>query len=231
MISMGTELTMQSIRISVAVILSLLPWPAVWFGMYQLNSIVWTFFLYHGLCLLPAICWGRTLWQSHLIKPSKKQIAFAVGTTLLSTILAIAAYEMTGAIIVDKKHVLQVLTLRGFQATYLFPLAVYFVIVNAVLEELFWRGVILNELDLVGAKWRRAGYLWTACAFAAWHWLVLRALIKPGWAEIAVCGVLIMGVLSSWLYRRTNSIIVPIIWHAFVFDFAIIAMFAVLVLT
>lgn len=144
---------------------------------------------------------------------------------------AILAYNWTGDTIISKKDVLQVLTMRGFQARYLLPLAVYFVVINAALEELFWRGVVLNELDYVDNNLRRAGTIWTAFTFSAWHWLVLSALLRPGWAELAVLGVLGMGFFSSWIYRRTQSIVIPILWHALVFDFAAIALFAVLVLT
>jgi membrane protease YdiL (CAAX protease family) len=222
---------MPAYRIAIVIFLTLLPWPAVWFGMYKLSSLVWTFFLYHGVCLLPAVIWQRRLWLPHVVKPSSRQWLLAVVTAALTTGAAVTAYHMTGDVIVSKKDVLQVLTLRGFNASYLLPLAFYFVVINATLEELFWRGVVLNELDYVGSKWRKLGYIWTGIAFAGWHWLVLRTLLKPGWAELAVCGVLGMGFLSSYIYRRTQSIVIPIIWHAFVFDFAIIAMFAVLVLT
>jgi membrane protease YdiL (CAAX protease family) len=110
------------------------------------------------------------------------------------------------------------------------PLAVYFIIVNAILEELFWRGVILNELDEVTKSWRMFGTAWTATTFAAWHYLVLRALLQPGYAELTVLGVLGMGIFTSWLYRKTQSIIVPILWHALVFDLSIIAIFAAMIL-
>lgn len=166
--------------------------------------------------------------------PSVNQWLLALGATLLTSAVAIAAYKCSGELILSKRHVLQVLTIRGFQATqfYFVPLAFYFIFVNATLEELFWRGTVLNVLDDVQQKQpRRYGYVWTGATFAAWHWIVLRALLKPGWAEIALAGVLMMGFLSSWLYRRTGSIVVPIVWHAFVFDFAIIAIFAVLLLT
>jgi membrane protease YdiL (CAAX protease family) len=223
--------SMSGFRIAIVIVLSLLPWPAVWFGMYKLNSLIWTFFLYHIVVMLPAIIWGWRLWKPHVLMPSNRQWIVAVVTTALSTVIGITAYRMTGDVIVSKVQVMQVLTLRGFQAAYLLPLGVYFVVINATLEELFWRGVILNELEYLSSRVRHFGYAWTAVAFGAWHWLVLSALLKPGWAELAVCGVVLMGFFTSWLYRRTQSIVLPIIWHAFVFDFAIIALFAVLVRT
>ncbi len=217
-------------RIIIAVVLSLLPCPAVWFGMYKLNSLIWTFFLYHGLCLVVVI-WGWRLWKPHLLMPSARQWGLVLIAGLLTSVAAVMAYKLSGDVVVSRTEVLNVLTVRGFHATYLLPLAFYFVVINATLEELFWRGVVLNELDYVGNKERRLATIWTAFAFTIWHYLVLRALIRPGWAEIALGGVLAMGFFSSWLYRRTQSIVIPIVWHALVFDLAIIMMFAVLVLT
>lgn len=220
---------MQYRRISIVIFLTLLPWPAVWFGMYKLSSLVATFFLYHFGCLLPAIIWQRKLWRSHLTLPSRKQWIVLIATALSACLAAVFIYKFSGTMIVSRTQVLSVLTERGFSARWLLTLSLYFVVVNATLEELFWRGVVLNELDLVNARTRFAGTAWTAFAFAAWHWLVLRALLRPGWAELGVLGVLGMGFFSSWLYRKTRSIILPILWHALVFDLAVIAMFAWLV--
>lgn len=212
-------------RIAIVIILTLLPWPAVWFGMYKLSSLVATFFLYHFVCLLPAIIWQRKLWLSHWIQPTRRQWVVVLATATSACVLAVAIYTYSGTAIVSRTQVLSVLTERGFTARWLLPLSLYFVIVNAALEELFWRGVILNELEYVDKKVRFAGTAWTAFAFAAWHWLVLRALLRPGWAELAVLGVVAMGFFTSWLYRKTNSILLPILWHGLVFDLAIIAMF------
>ncbi len=60
-------------RLAIVVLLTLLPWPAVWQGMYRLDSLVWTFALYHGLCLLPAALWGRGLWARSLRPPTSVQ--------------------------------------------------------------------------------------------------------------------------------------------------------------
>lgn len=221
---------MQKARLAIAVLLSLLPWPAVWIGMYEIRSIVWTFFLYHGVCLLPAIIWNSALWKTHVMMPSGRQWLVVTAAAIATCLLGVFVYSATGDVVVSKQEVLQVMTQRGFTATFLLPLSVYFVVVNATCEELFWRGVILNELELVNSRYKTLGMIWTAVAFSAWHWLVLRTLLKPGWAELAVLGVLVMGIFCSWLYRKTQSIVVPILWHALVFDLAIMAMFAVLVL-
>jgi membrane protease YdiL (CAAX protease family) len=206
--------------------LTLLPWPAVWLGMYRLDSLWVTFLLYHGVCLLPAVLWGRRLWRGAWKMPTPAQWAALAVATSLALPLFLESYVAIGARVLDAHSLLHVVTRRGFAARWLLPLGLYFVPVNAVLEELFWRGVVLNELRGVGGTAWTAGAVWTALTFAAWHWLVIRLLLRPGWAEAAVLGVVAAGLFFSWLYRRTGSIIVPILWHGLVFDLALILVLA-----
>ncbi len=214
-------------RVLAVGLLTLLPWPAVWLGMYRLDSLWVTFLLYHGVCLLPAVVWGRRLWRGAWKMPTPGQWgALAIGL-LVALPLFLGAYALLGARVLDAPDALRlVLTERGFQASRLLPLGLYFVAVNAVVEELFWRGVVLNELrGLDGPAWA-AGVVWTALTFAAWHWLVIRLLLRPGWAELAVAGVVAAGAFFSWLYRRTGSIVVPILWHGLLFDLGLILVLA-----
>ena len=213
-------------RLRSVVLLTLLPWPAVWLGMYRLDSIVWTFVFYHGLCLLPAAVWGRPLWRGALRWPNGRQWA-ALGAAMAVILpLTLFVYGKIGRELLDSPELLRsVTTERGFQAAWMLPFGVYFVVVNATLEELFWRGVVLNELRGTGEAVWTVGAIWTAFTFAAWHYLVLRLLLRPGWAEATVLGVLAAGIFFAWLYRRTHSIIVPILWHGLLFDFALVLVF------
>jgi membrane protease YdiL (CAAX protease family) len=182
------------------------------------------------VCLLPACIWGRRLWLPHLVIPGIKQWLTVLATAALVSLAAVAVFIASGHVVVSPLHVMSVLTERGFKATQLIPMAIYFVVVNAVLEEIFWRGVVLNELDYLDKKTRFLGTAWAVLAFGAWHYLVLRALLEPGYAELAVLGVIAVGAFCSWLYKRTQSIVIAILWHALVFDLAIIAIFCTLVL-
>ena len=213
-------------RLLSVIFLSLLPLPAVWLGMYKLNSIGWTFALYHGGCLLPAAVWGRALWRGALRWPTRRQWA-ALGAAILIVLpLTLFVYGKIGRVLLDSPELLNsVVTERGFRTAWLLPFGVYFVAVNATLEELFWRGVVLNELRGTGDAIWTFGAIWTALAFAAWHYLVLRLLLRPGWAELTVLGVLAAGIFFAWLYRKTHSIIVPILWHGLLFDFALVVVF------
>ena len=212
-------------RLLCVIFLTVLPLPAVWLGMYKLDSILWTFVFYHGLCLLPAAIWGRKLWQGALRWPTACQWAALLAAVALALPITLFAYSKIGRDIFDASDLRSVVTERGFQTAWLLPFGVYFVAVNATLEELFWRGVVLNELRGTGDAIWTLGAVWTAFTFAAWHYLVLRLLLRPGWAEATVLGILGAGIFFAWLYRRTHSIIVPILWHGLLFDFALVAVF------
>lgn len=210
------------LRVLIFLFLTLLPWPAVWYGMYELRSILWSFIFYHFVCLLPVVLWGVPLWRQGMKLPTRPQWLVLLGSAAVSVVVGLIALNSFGSLLIDRVDVIKALTSRGYMATWVLPLGAYFVVVNAALEELFWRGVILNELDYLNSRIRLAGEAWTAVTFCTWHWLVLRLLLKPGWAEVAVLGVLLVGVLCSWIYRKTGSILLSILWHALVFDLGLI---------
>jgi hypothetical protein len=215
-------------RLATVILLTLLPAPVVCLGLYRFDSIVWTFALYHGVCLAPAVIWGQDLWKRSLRMPTGREwraLALAVAIALP---LSVAAYAAIGHVLMDRGAVVGVLTERGFRTRLLIPLGLYFVPVNAVLEELFWRGVILNILRGTDETIWTIGAGWTALTFAAWHYAVIRLLLRPGWAELTVLGIVAAGVFLAWLYHRTRSVVVPILWHALVFDLAIMMVFAAL---
>ncbi len=210
--------------------LTLLPLPAVWLGMYRLDSILWTFVLYHGCCLLPAAVWGRDHWRGAVRRPTRRQWAALGAAVAVILPLTLLVYSKVGRELFDDVSLRHVVTERGFRSAWLLPFGIYFVAVNATLEELFWRGVVLNELRGTGEAVWTAGAVWTALTFAGWHYLVLRLLLRPGWAEATVLGVLGAGIFFAWLYRRTHSIVVPILWHGLLFDFALVAVFRAILL-
>jgi len=218
-------------RLTLVVLLTLLPWPAVWLGMYKLDSLLWTFALYHGCCLLPAALWGKRLWRESLRWPTVKQWAWLVGALVVVVPLSLFVYSRIGSDFLSASDLRSVVTERGFRAIWLLPLGLYFVLVNATLEELFWRGVVLNELRGASDAVWTFGAVWTAFTFAAWHYLVLHLFLRHGWAEATVLAILASGIFFAWLYRQTKSIIVPILWHGLVFDLALVVIFGAVLKT
>ena len=193
--------------------------------MYRLDSLAWTFAFYHGCCLLPAAVWGHKLWRGAVRWPTLRQWAWLLAALVTVVPVSLFLYTEIGRTILSAHDLTSVVTRRGFRAAELLPVGIYFVAVNATLEELFWRGVVLNELRGTSEAVWTVGAVWTAFAFAGWHYLVLRLLLRPGWAEATVLAIVLAGVFFAWLYRQTKSIIVPILWHGLVFDLGLIVVF------
>ena len=206
------------------VLWTLLPWVFLSFGLHYFKSIFWSFFLYHGCCLLPLIIWRRKSWQKHLIPPSVRQIVAIAIVGALFGVFTIVAHNYLGTFIVQRQNALAAMSMRGFQVSWMVPLSIYFFTVNPVIEELFWRGVVLNDLCESNSKMLSAPYIWTNVSFAAWHLLVVRLFVAPILIPLAVVIVASVGFFLSWLYRRTGSVIVPMLWLGLVFDMAVIVL-------
>lgn len=74
----------MNLQLAIIGSLTLLPWAAVWLGMYGFRQVIWTFFLYHGICLVPAVIAYRHLWLPDLLRPTAKQLlSIATGGILL----------------------------------------------------------------------------------------------------------------------------------------------------
>ncbi len=211
----------------IVILWTLAPWPFLAAGIYYFHSIVWSFFLYHGCCLLPAIIWKRQHWKQHLALPSRKDVIILIICSILFSLFTWTTLQLLGPYLFSKERALASLTYRGFQPSWLVPLSIYFVTVNPVLEELFWRGVVLNELtdNQVSEKHSKPfslPVLWTNLLFAAWHVLVIRLFVAPPFMYVAFCTVMAVGIFLSYLYRRTNSLLLPALWHGLVFDLAVV---------
>lgn len=201
---------------------SLAPWGFLALGLQHFRSIAWTFFLYHFLCLLPAILYKPAHWKPYLKKPSRRQIVALLVSALLFSLMTYLVYGHLGGYIINRDKTLHSLYSRGFTLDWLYPLSLYFITVNPVLEELFWRGVILNELCEEGDSMYSFPVIWTNCAFAAWHFLVIRLFITQFFMVPALLTVMSVGFLLSWLFRRRKSLVISILWHSLVFDMAVV---------
>lgn len=210
---------------------SLTPWAFLTLGLHWFENIPGTFFLYHFCCLAPAIAINRKAWQSHLIAPTRGELlTILVAGAGLAT-LTYFVYSAYGHILIDKETALTSLHERGYQPGWFLPMSAYFLIVNPVIEELFWRGVVLNELEGENFRLFALSSVWTNCAFAAWHFLVVRLFVRPTFVPLAVLIVVAVGFYLSWLYRKTGSVLVPALWHSLVFDLAVVVMLYLVVHT
>ncbi|HNA74820.1 MAG TPA: CPBP family intramembrane metalloprotease [Candidatus Obscuribacter sp.] len=209
-------------RKTLVFIWSLAPWVFLALGLHQFRSIFWSFLLYHGFCLLPAILYNRGHWQKHMHIPTRKDLLVLVFASIGFSAFTFITYSLLSDLLLDRALALESMHERGFKMSWYLPLSLYFLTVNPILEELFWRGVVLNELCDEGQPVFSLPGIWTNVAFAVWHFLVIRLFVAPVFIPLAIGFVLAVGFFMSWMYRRKDTLILPALWHSIVFDLAVI---------
>jgi membrane protease YdiL (CAAX protease family) len=194
----------------------------MWFGLYIVKNYNITMGLYHALCLVPGIVLGNSLWRRDLEIPSLKQWLALMLSTALFNGAVIFSYDHFGYIFLDSQKVMTLLNGLGFAKQHLLILGLYFVFINSTLEELFWRGVIFNKLDSLQVPFKHFGITVSSLLYGAFHYLILRLVVYPGWAEIGFLMLVGYGAFLAWLYRKTGSITLACLVHGFLTDLAAI---------
>jgi len=198
--------------------------------MYILKSVYWTFFIFHWLCLLPVVIWGYPLWKGSLKMPKRWQIGAILVAAVAFAVLTLTLYLSLGACFLNDASTLALLRGQGYRRGILIPMSLYFIIVNSSLEELFWRGVIMNKIDRLGFGARQFGLIWSSITYGFYHYAILRLVVYPGWAELGVFLLSIYGAMLAVVYRRTGSLIISTLVHALLTDLtAMLLMTALLI--
>jgi membrane protease YdiL (CAAX protease family) len=208
----------------VVIVISLLPCLAIWLGVCVIKSAIWSFILYHGLCIAPVIIWARKLWLHDLKLPKPLHFVLLFLNSALFCASTLWLYRHFGAYLLNNENALQVLNSQGYKKDLLLPLCLYFLLVNPLLEEIFWRGVILNKLDSLDLPWKHFGLWWSSAAYAAFHYPIFERVLYQGWAELAILLLTIYGAGLALLYKRTKSLVLISLAHALLTDLAAIAL-------
>jgi len=90
--------------------------------------------------------------------------------------------------------------------------ALYYLIINVGLEELFFRGFIFLTLYRLGYKYY--AHLFSALLFAVYHIAIMRYGVAPALLILATIGLIIVGFLFNEITRRCNNITGSYIAHA-----------------
>lgn len=227
-VSYETKPERKAITIAFLIFVTLLPYLVIWFGMNSIRSAAWSLGLYHILCLIPTIIWGRKYFLKDIHLPKIWQIGALLLASVLFSIVALLVYKFLGDMILSSEGTMKLLIVLGYTKEIFWPLSVYFIVVNSILEELFWRGVVFNRIDELFHDKKYHGILWTSLAYGAFHYPILQLVVYPGWAEIGAVLLAIYGALLAVLYRMTRNIVMPCFAHAVLTDTAAIVLLVAL---
>jgi len=190
--------------------------------MTFIKNALLTMLIYHASCVMPAVIWGYPLWRQHVVLPSIKQWLLVIVSSIVFCSFTLLLYDKLGDRFLSNENALAVIREQGFTKESFWFLGLYFVFVNSTLEELYWRGVLLNKLDQLGLSFKHFGIIWSSLTYGAFHYSIFRLILRPVWAEIGIIMLMFYGAGLALLYRKTGSIVLPIIAHALLTDLAAI---------
>jgi len=172
---------------------------------------------------VPAIIWGRSLWLPTFKKPTIRDCLLLLIATILFSAIAVAAYELFGTMVLSNEHVPLLLKEQGISRDLFFFFAFYGTVINPLLEELFWRGVVLNVLE-AGSANKYFGITCSSILYALFHYLIFRLVLYPGWTELGILMLAGYGALLALIYRKSGSIITAAMAHGLITDLAVVVL-------
>lgn len=202
----------------IIICMMILPYSIIWLGMNFFKSAVLSLALYHGFCLLPGIIWGRESFLKTLRPPTYLELLGLIVACILFSTGSVYAYEHFGDMVLSSPHVFELMKTVGYNRDIFCPISIYIVIVNPALEELFWRGFVMNKLDELCPDFPHCGLIWSSFAYGAFHYPIMQLVMYPGWAEFGTVLLMIYGGMLGILYRKTKSLLVPALAHSLLTD-------------
>ncbi len=204
------------------IVLMVLPWLWTSLGLYVFKDYRLAVGLYEFLgCLVPVVFFmvTRPAWA---LRPCRS--LWLWGLILLSNAVLLIGFSLFQEYIIAWDVFLPRVLEIGLEPQREFWLfATYFVAFNPVIEELFWRGLIYEQLKQRMAL--PAALLISSFFFGLWHWVIVQHYFTTGWAILATLLVMVGGVLFAGLYEKTGSLMPPILVHGLGADLPIVLIF------
>lgn len=184
---------------------------AIFYGLVERRSLFVTFVSFHVLvCLcIPffhgwwegslgqnwRLAWGRLEWRGALF-------GIWLGVFLLTG--ALAGWWLLLQADVRPDKIRTVLEQWGLGAQWIWWFFLYLVIVNSLLEELFWRGFVLQRL-LHGLR-RPVAILLSSFFYSLYHLVISAVLFGVPWGCLITLSVFAVGVLWAWMKGMFPSV-------------------------
>ena len=180
-----------------------LPYIAVSIGLYLLNNAWLAMLIYHsGIILFLVIFKKDSLRVQHVFSGLNLKVLSV--TIVVGSLSGIVIYALWHFMALENININVALTKYGLEKLSWYLFTVYFSIVNPLLEEIFWRGLLYKK----GIK----PFLLDT-TFAGYHVLVLYLFINWLWVFLAFLLLVITAWTWRYLYNTLNGLAVPWLSH------------------
>ncbi len=183
-------------------LLLLLPSLAVVIGLHVFKRAVLAIALYHTLILVTLALARPRLLLGSILKGWDSRMG--LGLVAAGIMGGIIIYILRVPMLRECPTIAQVLACLGLWDCNWIWFALYFSIVNPLLEEVFWTGYLSS---------RRLAPLAENISFALYHVLVLSFFLKAQWLVVAFCVLAVVSYMWKAAYRRQGGLLVGLLSH------------------
>jgi membrane protease YdiL (CAAX protease family) len=182
------------------------------FSYYALTSVVKVVLFVSFPLLYLKITRERRFKYLFSLKGEKRNIilSFALGLGVFAVIWAVFLFLQS---FLDEAMVTGALENNGINESNFFFVFIYVVVINAALEELFFRGFIFGILHRHGKGLKTFAHVYSSLLFSIYHVPILREAVTPGMMVFCVIGLIAAGLIFNALVVKCRCITGALIVH------------------
>jgi len=187
----------------------------VFYGLVERQSLFATFVSFHLIACLAIPIFHAYYWEGTLSKnwrrawgtcgfrkPAGLLLGISSGCLLFMVILY--GLQLLFSHEVHPLFVRQVLEHWGLQENWLWFFVFYIIVINSLLEEVLWRGFVLERL-LMGTAKRKALVL-SSFFYSFYHFILGSALFGVKWGLLVTVLVFAVGVFWGWMKLHHQTV-------------------------
>ncbi|SER92861.1 CPBP family intramembrane glutamic endopeptidase [Psychrobacillus sp. OK032] len=196
------------------VFLLIMPTVFIYIGLSVFQNILITFILFYGWLLFIPLFF--TLWKKTNAPPlqlpfTKKSIFVGIISGLICLVSIYGFVILFQSSLIDTAQLKQLLVKWNFSGAKVILLIFVLILINPILEELYWREFMYKRLfQKVG---KILTVLITSIFYALYHLIVVMEIFSFPFNVLAVIPVFLAGVMWGIFRIKFNSITAPIISH------------------
>lgn len=200
------------------------PTAMIFIGLQWLGNVVVTFLLFYSWLLVVPLL--DNAFPRERMKVTKQALMLGISSGLLFFLFIFGGLNWLHVYLLDIEGLRLLLMEWGFSGPGEIGLVLVLMVLNPILEEVYWRGYMYEKLRVK----EKAVYAIavTATFYTLYHILSVIQIFQAGYAIVAVLPVLIAGLFWGWIREKTGSIAACIIGHG-LSDFGIVCVYWFLV--
>ncbi|WP_261300719.1 CPBP family intramembrane glutamic endopeptidase [Paenibacillus andongensis] len=178
-------------------------------GLYIFQSVPVTFALFYGWLLLITIVFKPIGLRYLTNKTALFIISIGAGLGAFFLVIISVGGALLHNELFESSQLEFLLKSWGFTGKYTVILVLVLTLVNPVLEEMYWRGFILQKLDQIKYK-----VIISSLFYSLYHFLVLLPMFKEPYPVVFFLMVFLTGMIWGWMVIKYRTLWISIISHS-----------------